>query len=509
MALPAQVETVVVGAGAAGSVIAARITEDDARQVLLVEAGPDHPTPDAVPADLLDARKNSMFDHDWGLRHRPTVPQLKFPLPRGRVVGGSSAVNTCIALRGNPVDYDAWAARGLSAWSWDQCLPAFRRLEHDLDFDDPWHGQDGPLPIRRDAPSQWSPWQAAFVAACERLGFPSCPDSNRPDSAGVGPHAFNRLHGRRVSAAEAWLTPTVRARPNLTLSPDTHVVRVTVQGDRATGIDVLHAGARHHIAARRVVLCGGALLTPTILLRSGIGPRAELDRLGVDVVRDLPAVGARVLDHPGSAIFLVPRPDIVDLRATALQTVLRYGGTGSGQPNDMQIQPGSVAYFPFATLPLVGIMGHVGKPRGTGTMHLPSADPLARPFVDSRFLEHPDDRAQAVEAMQLAHLVASQPETRALARPLWPRPRTLRDAGRTSAWIRYATDSGYHPCGTVPMGADDDPDAACDGRGRVRGVTGLVVADASLMPEIPQSNIHLPTLMIGERIGAWLRTPPD
>lgn len=509
MGLPEHVETVVVGAGSSGCVIAARVTEDSAREVLLVEAGPDYPDPSRLPHDLVNAHRNSMFDHDWKLKHRPTTVQFRFPFPRGRVVGGSSAVNTTIALRGHPHDYDEWAARGLSDWTWDQCLPAFQRLETDLDRHDPWHGTAGPLPIRREPAATWVPWQAGFVQTCLDLGFPACDDTNAPDGHGAGPHAFNRIDGRRISAAEAWLTPSVRARPNLSIRPHTHCVRVVVRQGRAVGIDVLHEGQTVHIGADRVVLCAGAVMTPGILLRSGIGPRAELDRLGVEVVRDLPAVGAQLLDHPGYAIFLWPRWGTARRRDPILQTVLRYEAEDDPRIGNMQLQPGSNAAFPgIPTPPLVTIMGHIGKPDGVGTLRWPSADPLARPLIHSDMLEHPADRKRAVDAMRLAHRITQHPRMKALARPLWPRPRTLEDEARTSAWIRRSTDSGYHPCGTVPMGADDDPHAATDGRGRVRGVAGLTVADASLMPTIPSVNIHLPTLMIGERMGAWLREPP-
>ncbi|MCB9663904.1 MAG: GMC family oxidoreductase N-terminal domain-containing protein [Alphaproteobacteria bacterium] len=495
-----------VGAGAAGSVIAARLTEDPAQEVLLVESGPDYPDPALLPRDLAHGYRNSLRRHDWKLRHRPTSQQVRFPLPRGRVVGGSSAVNTCIALRGQPEDYDEWAARGLPEWTWEACLPAFRRLERDLDFPDaPFHGDAGPLPLQRPPPSSWVTWQAAFVEACREVGFPDAPDTNAPGAAGVGPHAFNRIGTRRISAAEAWLTPEVRARPGLRIAAETHVVRVETTAGRATGVTVRHQGQLVRVEARRVVLCAGAIHTPGVLLRSGIGPRADLDRLAIPVVRDLPAVGARLLDHPGSAIMLTPRWGVAGPDDPVLQTVLRYPGSGAPWGPDMLLQPGSGMAFRTPVVPLVSIMGHVGKPRGTGHIRWTSADPDARPEITSLLLEDPADRRLAVDNMQLAGQLTQTRAMRGLARQVWPAPGVLRDRARTDAWIRRSTDSGYHPCGTVPMGAEDDPDAATDGRGRVRGVEGLVVADASLMPTVPSSNTHLPTLMIGERVGAWLR----
>ena len=273
--VPRHSETVVVGAGASGSVVAARLTESAERSVLLLEAGPDYPDPSTLAQDLADGRRNSMRRHDWGFRHRPTTKQMRFPLPRGRVVGGSSAVNTCLALRGQPGDYDEWADRGLSEWSWEQCLPAFKRLERDRDFPAAeWHGDSGPLPVLREV--ERAPWQDVFVEACLEAGYPESPDSNRPGDYGVGPHAVNRVDGRRISAAEAWLTPEVRAREGLRLRANTEVHRVVFDRRQVTGVEVWSGKELHRIETSRVVLCAGAIKTPELLLRSGVGTKAEL-----------------------------------------------------------------------------------------------------------------------------------------------------------------------------------------------------------------------------------------
>jgi choline dehydrogenase len=497
-------ETVVVGAGSAGVVIAARATERGDREVLLVEAGPDYPEGPA-PWDLRDGRRNSMTAHDWGLRHRPTPGQVLFALPRGKVVGGSSAVNTCIALRGQPYDYDEWAARGLPAWRWEACLPAFKRLERDLDKRDEWHGQDGPVPIRRHPREELVPWQAAFIDACAELGFPACPDHNAPSPTGHGSHPMNKIAGERMSAARCYLTDEVRRRPNLRLRARTLVRRVLSQSRRVTGVEVETDGRVEVVRTSRVILSAGAIATPGILLRSGIGPRAQVERLGVELVTDLPAVGARLLDHPGAAIFLVPRAYPANFEHPLIQTMMRYTSEDSPYPNDMQLQPGSFLRILGVSLPLVSLMCCVGKPRGYGTIEHTSADPHARPKIDSRLLLDPADRARAVEALELAYRLTRTRAMSPLIRYLWPGERVLRSREEMSAWIPRSCDSGYHPCGTVPMGADDDRDAAVDQQGRVRGVTGLWVADASIMPTVPSVNTNLPTLMIGERFGEWLR----
>lgn len=503
-------EMIVVGAGSAGAVIAARATENPAREVLLLEAGPDYPDIAALPSDLRDGTRNSMRDHDWGHRHRATSGGVLFPFPRGKVVGGSSAVNTCIALRGHPYDYDEWASRGLPEWRWEACLPAFKRLERDLDFDNAWHGQDGPIPIRRHPGEELVPWQAAFLEACRALGYSACPDHNDPTTpSGYGPHAMNKINGERMSAARCYLTPAVRARPNLRVKARTLARRVLCRDRRVIGLEVETDGQVSVLETQAVVLSGGAIATPGILLRSGIGPRRDVARLGVTEVVDLPAVGARLLDHPGAAIVLVPRPGVwsaASTRGPLIQTMMRYTSTNSRYPDDMQIQPGS--FVPFTTeltTPLLSIMCCVGKPRGHGTIVFTSADPRSVPTIDSRLMDDAADRAAAAEALELAWLCARSSPMRDMAYFLWPGERTLRAREAIGAFIPRSSGSGYHPCGTVPMGRDDDPGAAVDAHGRVRGVTGLWVADASIMPTIPSSNTNLPTLMIGERFGAWFR----
>jgi choline dehydrogenase len=517
-------DVIVVGAGAAGAVVAARVSEDPLRRVCLVEAGPDYPVASELPTDLADGHDNSYVDHDWALRYRPvqgrTAGDDRFP--RGRVTGGSSAVNTTIALRGTPADYDRWAERGNPEWSWAEVLPAFCRLERDLDFGAaPYHGDAGPISIRRFTPDELVPTQAAFLEACERLGHPRCDDVNAPDAVGVATMAVNKLGRLRISTAIGYLA-AARYRPNLDLRPGLLTRRVLFDGQRrATGIEVEPTdgaagdGGVERIDGDLVVVCTGAVHTPGVLVRSGIGRRAELDRLGIDVVAVSEGVGADLADHPALAVICLARfPELCAPDLPLVQTITRYTAGGSDRPLDVNIElitrarwggnrAGAPARAAFVLAP------SLEQVDGRGEIRQTSADPRSAPAVEPNFGVHPGDVRRHVAAFRDALELARTPPVADFVEAVaFPDPARSTDEDLASVAARVSA-SGYHPSCTARMGPDGDPHAVVDQYGRVRGVEGLVVADASIMPEVPRANTNLTSIMIGERIGEWLRTTPE
>jgi choline dehydrogenase len=502
------VDVLVVGAGSSGSVVAARASEDPNRTVLLVEAGPDYPDLARIPDDLRNGHNNSYRDHDWGFSHESTADRT-LAFPRGRVVGGSSAVNTAIALRGEPDDYEEWAALGNPDWKWDCVLPAFKRLERDLDFGaDSYHGDAGPISIRRYPPAELLPQHAAFIEGARSLGHPACPDANAPGSSGVGPQPMNKLGRVRISCAVGYLAPA-RIRPNLEIRADTPVRRLLLERGRCVGVEVESAAGIERIHAKLVVLCAGAILTPAILLRSGIGPRAQLEAHGIEVARDVSGVGRNLSDHPALSVVCAARdPALVDFDRPLIQSVLRYTAPGSDRRNDLQLE--GISFIGSRRgPPLLGVAACLEYQHGRGEVRLRSADPRAAPHIEQRFCEDPRDVAPLAAGFKEAlRIVRSTPFADLVAEIRFPDPARSLDDEDIALLCRRFAGSGFHPCGTAKMGPASDAGAVVDSHGRCHAVDGLAVADASIMPAVPRANTNLTCIMIGEQIGEWLRTQP-
>jgi choline dehydrogenase len=503
-------DVVIIGAGSSGAVIANRASEDPNRTVLLLEAGPDYPLLAQTPEDLVDGHHNSVVAHDWGFAYQPTAAGRPGPFPRGRVTGGSSAVNTAIALRGMPEDYDEWASQGNDDWAWEHVLPAFKRLERDLDFGSaPYHGDAGPITIRRYPWNELTESHQAFLETSRRLGYPDCPDANDPDGWGSGPHPMNKLGRVRVSTAVGYLAPA-RIRPNLEIRGDTLTRRFLVEGGRVTAVEVERDGRVETVRGRLFVLCAGAIQSPAILMRSGIGPRAELEAHGIEVVHDVPGVGANLCDHPAlSVVCEAKEPALVDQSLPLIQTILRYTAPGSELRNDLQVElvTWSSRRGDTGTFAVAAVLEYA---YGRGSVRLASADPHDRPVIEQRFCEDERDVSRLVDCFKdaLAY-VRTPPLSDLVAGVVFPDPaRGPLDDAAIAALCRRFAGSGYHPCGTAKMGPASDPAAVVDQGGRLQALDGLVVADASIMPSVPRANTNLTSIMIGEMVGEWLRTRP-
>jgi choline dehydrogenase len=507
-------DDIIVGGGSAGAVLAARLSEEPVRRVLLLEAGPDYATMESTPDDLQDGWHMSLRAHDWGLTAE-AVPGRVIPYPRGRVIGGSSAVNATIALRGVPADYDQWAALGNDGWSWAKVLPHFRRLEDDPAGVGELHGRGGPVAICRWRPGELIPVQRAFLAVCRRLGLPEVADHNHPQAAGVGPFPQNRRGRLRLSTATGCLLPA-RHRPSLTIWPRCLVDRVLVAGGRAAGVDIGAGGEPDQVYGRRITLAAGAIGSPAILLRSGIGPAAALAGLGIEPVADLPGVGAGLADHPVTRLLLVPQPGSCDPDTPLAQVVVRYTAPGSGEFNDMQQVMfshvdvagigGQQAVAAAGTPLAIGLPVALERPRARGRLELASTDPRIPPVIQLNFAADPEDLRRLMAGVRLAWQIAHQPEiTRHTQRVALLSEETVGSDDALAAYVRATVSTQFHPCGTARMGPPGDPMAAVDQHCRVRAIPNLRVADASVMPAIPRANINLTAIMIGEHVSAWMR----
>jgi choline dehydrogenase len=475
--------------------------------VLLLEAGPDYSDLRTTPFDLVNGHNNSYTDHDWGLSHAPTRErQVRFP--RGRVVGGSSAVNTAIALRGLPEDFEEWAALGLTEWDWKGVLPHFKRLERDLDFGDcDYHGDAGPITIRRYPRNEMMLQHQAFLDAARTLGYPDCPDANDPHGWGAGPQPMNKLGRLRVSCSIGYLAPA-RLRSNLDIRANMPVTRVVLTNGRCTGVEVrLSDGTTQVLQARLVVLAAGAIMSPAVLMRSGLGPRRQLEAHGIEVVRDVAGVGQNLCDHPAIVTTLRPKdPAIADQGQPIIQSILRYTAPGSEKRNDLQIE--MLTFAGQKGVPLFGIAAVVEYQYGRGELRLASADPDVPPIVDNRFCEDDRDARRLAGCYKDALAFARTKPVADLAEAIvFPRGNPGKD--ELESLCRRFSGSGYHPSGTAKMGLASDPMSVVNQFGQCHTAEGLVVADASIMPFVPRANTNLTSIMIGEKVGEWLRTRPS
>ncbi|MCM2505797.1 GMC family oxidoreductase N-terminal domain-containing protein [Aureimonas altamirensis] len=568
MDIPAETDVLILGGGSAGCVLAARLTEDASRRVLLVEAGRDM-TAATMPADIR-ARYPGRAYLDTANIWRTLTAFMGAPMgnrdtrksrryEQARLLGGGSAINALMANRGAPSDYDEWEAMGATGWSWQECLPYFRKLETDRDFGGPLHGGDGPLLIRRAGPDRLSPFVAAVMETLQLHGVPRREDQNGDWQDGVYPGALAASdQGERMPTSVAYLTPEVRGRPNLRILTGYRAEAILFDGRSAVGATIVptDGGTSGRVEAHETVVASGAIHTPALLLRSGIGPAAGLAAMDIAVVADRAGVGRNLMEHPSIAVsaILAPEARVRDRAEHHEQAIWRFTSGLPGTPQgDMHGAILSRSGWHSVGERIGTMFFWVNKSYSRGFVQLASPDPKEEPHVDFRMLSDPRDLDRLAAALRKGAKILRDPALAPLCRHVFPASysprvasvampgrwnqvqrgllsmgldvagsftgalvdsivtqgvtldRLLSDEQSMNEFIATSVGGTWHPSGTCRMGRAEDRLAVTDHAGRVHGVERLRVCDASLMPTIPCANTNVPTIMIAERIADLMR----
>jgi choline dehydrogenase len=489
------VRVAICGAGTAGCVLAARLSEDPGCEVVLLERGP-HYRPGAWPPELAHSHRIIKETHDWGFLAQAGASPRLVHVPRGRVVGGSSVTNGAVALRGLPAHYDEWADH-VDGYGWDTWLPWFRAIERDLQFGDrPWHGDRGPIAINRYPREQWFPIMERFVRAAEARGHPWAEDHNAPGAVGVGPTPLNMIEGRRQTPADHYLDPAL-GRPNLRLVTGLTVDRVRSAGGRVSVLEALDPdGGEVSLEVDHVILALGTYASPAVLLRSGVGAPEALGPHGIPLVHELPGVGRGMQDHPKVSYRFWLELPVPSWPNPWIQALLTARAEVAGESRLFQVMPYSGTLEGGHRITDLNVQ--VSDARGRrGSVTLQGRDPRLQPVIRTGWLEVDGDRNVAVAAgRELMALARTPPLSEALVS--WPSQDAPDHPLRT-------VETFHHPVGTCRMGRLHDADAVVDSHGRVLGLEGLWVMDASVVPRLPSANIHLAVIALAERLAAAFR----